>query len=205
MSSTSVVLVKAKGRAKKRPNVCDYGPVAHAPDTNAGDIHCGDFFPRRWNKNGNGLTPGDSRTIERYEGRTRDRKRQRELIAVVNCPPISGTMTNIQISLECITGYFNSWRERNGLAVQKTIVSKFPTAYASRSLDQAKANLSKKVCLDSSSVAIHVQPSADFYQPLDRWSDQIRLLERVTSKSDSSTCDSLPSFKLVIKSLGECP
>ncbi|KAM0168886.1 hypothetical protein ACHAPF_010545 [Botrytis cinerea] len=146
--------------------------------------------------------------LESYEGRRHDQKRQREVITVVNAPPISGLMTNLQVSLDCIDGYFEHCRQMNSHTELTMIASEHvgrPTVYISGTSNRSSSNLRNTLitCLGPHSPAFPVQPNSEFYQPLDRSTDQMRLLERVAVRPESTSCCNLPVFKLVVKSLSD--
>ncbi|KAF7915662.1 uncharacterized protein EAE98_011005 [Botrytis deweyae] len=153
---------------------------------------------------------GNGHMLKRYERRSQGQKRQRVLVEVVHNPAISGVTTSLQISLNCITGYFKQWRQLNSRTVPTMQMSEhagIPTVSTRRTSNRSSFNLRSvlNTSLDPHSAALPLKPTAEFYQPLDRSSDQIRLLERVTICPESTSCHNLPTFKLVVKSLSAHP
>ncbi|QSZ31217.1 hypothetical protein DSL72_000780 [Monilinia vaccinii-corymbosi] len=119
-------------------------------------------------------------------------------------------MTNLRISSDCITNYFDPWRKANSDIVRTIKIPEHQTISAAYK-NQSTANSSRiayknaQPSLDPGLTAISAHSIAEFYRPLDPRSDQMRLLERVPFQPDSEDCENLPYFELLVKSLSEYP
>lgn len=186
----AVMSSRRRERAKERVHIC------HVSDTVDGAYDAEYRSIRRWQSQS-----GDYRISERYERRSQDQKRQRMPIRVVDCPLISGPMTDLQISLDCIDDYFQHCHQISTRTRQTVMLSEHagkPIIHTSSNLRNASITY-----LDPHSALFLVQSISEFYQPLNRSTDQIRLLERVVVYPQSTSHCNLPAFKLVVKSLSD--
>ncbi|KAF7883792.1 hypothetical protein EAF00_011104 [Botryotinia globosa] len=91
------------------------------------------------------------------------------------------------------------------LRLYRRLLPALPPNMYSKTSNRLSSNLRKALitCLDPHSAPFLVQSISEFYQPLNRSTDQIRLLERVVVYLESTSHRNLPAFKLVVRSLSD--